>query len=256
MRATRRGALILLMLAGLGCNGDRDQARLVLTGSSTVAPLASEIAKRFEASHPGVRVDVQMGGSSRGLADARKGLADIGMMSRALTAQEGDVQGHVIAQDGLSMIVHQDNPVKALTDPQIVQLYTGAVRDWGALGGSGPVTVVNKAAGRSTLEVFLKHFGLKDSAIKPDVVIGDNEQGIRTVAGNPRAVGYVSIGAAEQAVRAGVPIRALAIDGLSRPLVLVTRATPAGLAGEFIAFARSPAVHDLVQQQFFVPIPN
>ena len=52
---------------------DRLQGKLVLTGSSTVAPLASEIGKGFESENPGVRVDVQTGGSSRGIADARQG---------------------------------------------------------------------------------------------------------------------------------------------------------------------------------------
>ncbi|MGH7889036.1 MAG: substrate-binding domain-containing protein, partial [Thermodesulfobacteriota bacterium] len=60
------------------------KGKLVLTGSSTVAPLAAEIGKRFEAQHPDVRIDVQTGGSSRGVADARQELADIGMVSRAL----------------------------------------------------------------------------------------------------------------------------------------------------------------------------
>lgn len=67
---------------------DQLQGKLVLTGSSTVAPLISEIAKRYEAEHSGVRIDVQTGGSSRGVADARQGVADIGMVSRSLKDNE------------------------------------------------------------------------------------------------------------------------------------------------------------------------
>ena len=48
--------------------------------------------------------------------------------------------------------------------------------------------MVNKAEGRSTLELFLHHFGLKNSEIKAQVVIGDNQQGIKTVAGNVNAM--------------------------------------------------------------------
>ena len=55
------------------------------------------------------------------------------------------------------------------------------------------MTVVNKAEGRSTLELFLDYFKLKSPDVQADVVIGDNEQGIKTVAGNPNAIGYVSI---------------------------------------------------------------
>ena len=50
----------------------------------------------------------------------------------------------------------------------------------------------NKAAGRATLEVFIKYFGLDEKAIEADVVVGDNEQAVKTVAGNPHSLGYVS----------------------------------------------------------------
>ena len=55
-----------------GCSGDdADRVKLVLSGSSTVSPLVSEIGKRYEGATPGVRVDVQTGGSSRGIRDAK-----------------------------------------------------------------------------------------------------------------------------------------------------------------------------------------
>ncbi len=243
--------------------------RLVLTGSSTIAPLAMEIGKRFEQRHPGVRVDVQTGGSSRGVNDARMGLADIGMASRALKPEEADLTPYTIARDGISIIVHQSNPIAALTNAQIIAIYTGKIRNWRDVGGKdAPITVVNKAAGHSTLELFLHHFGLKNSQVKAQAVIGDNEQGIKTVAGNPDAIGYVSIGTAEYDASHGVPIRLLPMDGvmasiahvqdgsfpLARPLNLVVRGEPGTLAKRFIAFARSAAVHDIVKAQYFVPL--
>src|SRR5436305_907714 len=103
----RRGcwAGIVFLAALVGCSpsnqGSGPANRLVLTGSSTVAPLAAEIGKRFEEQHPGVRIDVQTGGSSRGVADARQGLADIGMVSRALNEQEKDLHAFSIARDGV-----------------------------------------------------------------------------------------------------------------------------------------------------------
>lgn len=243
--------------------------RLVLTGSSTVAPLALEIAKRFEQRKPGVRVDVQSGGSSRGASDARKGLAQIGMVSRALNSDETDLTAHTIARDGVALIVHKSNPVRLLADAQVKAIYTGQLADWQAVGGpKGTITVVNKAEGRSTLELFLHYYRLKAVEVRAHVVIGENQQGIKTVAGNPLAIGYVSIGTAESEAALGTPIRLLAMNGveastatvrdgrfpLSRPLNLVTAGTPTPLALEFIAFARSAAVHDLVKDAFFVPL--
>ncbi len=247
----------------------RAGGKLVLTGSSTVAPLAAEIAKRFEAAHPGVRVDVQSGGSARGIADARSGVADIGLVSRALKPEESDLTAHSIAHDGVAVIVHADNPVRELSAAQIREIYTGKIRNWKDVGGAAlPITVVTKAAGRSTLELFLHHFGLASAQIRPSVVIGDNEQGIKTVAGNPGAIGYVSIGAAEYAADHRVAVRLLPLDGveasveavrqrrfpLSRPLNLVTRAAPVGLARNFIDYAQSPVVHDIVRSLYFVPL--
>jgi phosphate transport system substrate-binding protein len=260
-------AFLLLPLAG--CGGPASSDTLVLTGSSTIAPLAAEIGKRFEERHPGTRIDVQTGGSSRGIADARRGVADIGMASRALHKEESDLHGFVIARDGIAVIVHRDNPVAELTDDQIIRIYTGRVTRWSEVGGKdAPITVVNKAQGRSTLELFLAHFELEAPEVKASVVIGDNEQGIKTVAGNPDAIGYVSIGTAEYSAHHGVPIKLLPLGGveattanvrngtfpLSRPLTLVTREEPTGLAREFIDFARSAEVHDLVRGLYFVPL--
>jgi len=243
--------------------------KIVLTGSSTVAPLAAEIGKRFESLHPGVRVDVQTGGSSRGIADSRRGLADIGMASRSLKSEEDDLHGFTIARDGVCMIVHGDNPVQELTDEQIVAIYADAINNWKEVGGhDAPITVVNKSEGRATLEVFLHYFKLDSPEIRADVVIGDNEQGIKTVAGNPNAIGYVSIGTAEFDSHSGVPIKLLPADGveattanlanetfpISRPLNLVTKNEPTGLIKELIDFARSDKVHDLVKELYFVPI--
>lgn len=257
---------VLVLLANVVRAEDH---KLVLTGSSTVAPLALEIGKRFEKQNPGVRIDVQSGGSSRGVADARSGLADIGMVSRALKPEENDLVAHTIAMDGIGIILHRDNPASSLSDEQIKAIYTGQITNWKAIGGKDlPITVVNKAEGRSTLELFLHHFALKNSEIKAHVVIGDNQQGIKTVAGNPAAIGYVSIGAAEYEAAQGTPIKLLPMEGvaatvanvrdgrfpLSRPLNLVTKGEATGLAKRFIDFARSGAVNDLVESQFFVPL--
>ena len=247
-----------------GNTADQLTGKLVITGASTLAPLINEIGKRFESLHPTVRIDVQSGGSSRGVAD-------IGMVSRAMKEDERDLSAFPLARDGVCPILHQENPVQALTDEQIVAIYTGKITNWKAVGGTdAPITVVNKAEGRSTLEVFLHYFKLKNVDIKAQVVIGDNEQGVKTVAGNRNAIGYVSIGTAEYDATHGVPIKLLPVGGvpastenvrtgafpLSRPLHLVTRTSPSGLAKAFIEYAQSKAVYDLIRQQYFVPLAD
>ncbi len=234
-----------------------------------MAPLVAEIGKQFETRHPGVRVDVQTGGSSRGIADVINGVADIGMTSRALKSQELHLHGSVIAQDGITIILHRSNPVQELTDDQIRAMYTGGITHWNQVGGpEAPITVVNKAEGRSTLELFLDYFQISNRDIHAHVVIGDNEQGIKTVAGNPHAIGYVSIGTAQYDATHGIPIRLLPLQHipatietvregrfpLSRPLILVTKFLPTGLIKTFIDFARSSQANDLILKQYFVPL--
>lgn len=260
--------LSLIMLTLSGC-GQSETEKLTLTGSSTVAPLAMELGRAFEKIHPDVRVDVQMGGSSRGVADARAGLAQIGMASRALKASESDLFAHTIAYDGITLIINKENPVTALTDENIVDIYLGHINNWQQVGGPDqPITVVNKAEGHSTLELFVKYFKLKNKDIKADIVIGSNQQGIKTVSGNPWAIGYVSIGTAEFEAQNGTAIKLLGVGGakastaavkqgtypLSRPLNFVTLSPPQGLVKEFIEFARSPQAYKIVEQQYFIPV--
>lgn len=243
--------------------------KLVITGSSTMAPLVAEIGKQFETRHPGVRVDVQTGGSSRGIADVINGVADIGMASRGLKSQEQHLHGSIIAHDGITLIVHTANPVQELSDAQIRSIYTGNISNWHQVGGpDAPITVVNKAEGRSTLELFLDYFQVSNRDIHAHVVIGDNEQGIKTVAGNPHAIGYVSIGTAQYDATHDIPIRLLPLQHipatietvreglfpLSRPLTLVTKSLPTGLIKTFIEFAQSSQTNDLILKQYFVPL--
>ena len=274
--------LALAALTAVACNSSTPSTttvaatatpknKLVLTGSSTVAPLAVEIGKRFETKHAGLHVDVQTGGSQRGVTDAQSGLADIGDVSRDLKPEEkaaGLVQTS-IALDGICVILHKENPVKELTNEQVVAIYTGKITDWKEVGGKkGPITVINKDEGRSTLELFTKYFAIETKDIKASAIIGDNEQGIKTVAGNPGAIGYVSIGTAEFDQKHGTAIKLIPMKGvmpsvdnvkngsfpLSRPLNLVTKGEPTGLAKEFIEYAKSAEVQDLVRDQYFVSI--
>lgn len=241
--------------------------RISITGSSTVAPLILEIAKRYEKLHEGSRIDVQTGGSSRGINDVRRGLVDIGMVSRSLKTSEADLTPHLIALDGIGVILHKSNTIQTLSNQQIVDIFQGKIKNWQELGAQDkPITVVNKAEGRSTLELFLKHFALKNSQIKAHVIIGDNQQGIKTVSGNAGAIGYVSIGTAEYEEERGTSIKRVSISGhkatvnsvangtypLARQLNLISKGELPPLAEAFIAFAQSSKVNDLIEKQFFV----
>ncbi len=274
----RLHGIVCLILLAAGCGRELPSdpnimpglsSTLEITGSSTIAPLASEIGKRFEDEHRGrIRVNVQMGGSSRGIADARSAMADIGMVSRDLNLDETDLKHFELARDGVCIILHADNPVRELSREQVAGLFTGKIRNWNEVGGSdADVIIVNKAEGRSTLEVFTEFFRITPQQIVADIVIGDNEQGVKTVSTLVHAIGYVSVGTAQYDRDAGVPIRLLGIDGveasvatvadgtfpMSRTLNWVTKDEPTGWTRLFIEFSTSPAQHDLVRELAFVP---
>lgn len=273
---THRYALlaVLLLLPLVGCQRtgkSNDTTRLSLTGSSTVAPLITEIAKRYEKLHPNVRIDVQTGGTGKGIADTRIGTADIGMGSRPLKPDESDLVPYQIAADGVGLIVHAENPIRELTPEQIIGIYTDQIDNWKEIGGEDqPITVVHKAEGRATLEVFLQHFAIENPAVKADVIVGENQHAIKTVAGSKWAIGYVSIGTAESDIETGIPIRLLPLSGvaastpnvasgafpMSRPLNLMTTSSPSPLVESFIAYCQSAEVHDLVKSQYFVPVAS
>lgn len=244
---------------------------LTLAGSSTVQPLAEVAAQAYEGAHPGTQIDVQGGGSSVGISSTRSGLAGMGMVSRKLKADERDLVATTIALDGIALIVNAANPLDHLNSVDVVAIYTGAKSNWLALGGADrPITVVNKEEGRATLDLFQSHFGLKGKFVPTAVIIGPNGQAITTVASNPDAIAYVSIGSAAVAEGLGTAIKRLPLDGvaattdnvandtytLTRPLNIVTRGHPTGLAAAFAEFILSPDGQKLVAEQDFIPLPQ
>lgn len=260
-------SLFLLPLLFTGCSSHQSE-KISLSGSSTVAPLAQEIAVRFEKLHPGVRVDVQTGGSSRGVNDVAKGLVDIGMASRQLKNSEVGLTPHTIAWDGISIIVNKSNPIQQLNSDQVRAIYTGKVTNWSVLGGPDKsIVVVNKAEGHSTLELFLDYYQLTSDQVKAHIIIGDNQQALKTVEGNPNAIAYVSIGSASYEASHQAPIKLVGLGNiqasmenvakgvfpLSRPLNLLSTKNTSRLAQEFIQFAKSSQVDDIIKQQYFVP---
>lgn len=243
---------------------------ILLTGSSTVAPVVQEIAQQFEKLHKGAQIDVQTGGSSRGISDATEGVANLGMASRELTREEAAVLSQTtIALDGIAMIVHKNNPIEALAKEQIIMAYTGKYAKWRDFGVDHDygVILIHKAEGRATLDVFLSYTGLENTGIHPDIIAGENMQVIKTVAENPGALGYVSIGTAIYEKVHGAPIKLLPIEGIHptfdnvlsgdypimRPLTLIVHGAPSGLTKAFLEYCVSPDVDTIIRSHYFVP---
>ena len=244
------------------------QRKLTVAGSSLLAPLVSDVARRFERMHSGVKIDVRPGGSGQGVAELRSGSADIGMVSRALINSERDLFPFHIARDGLAVVVHRDNPVKSINALQLTELLRGRLVNWKALGGrDAPVILAWRSKGQGSVEFILEHLNLSREQIGPHRVVIENADAIRFAAGNPNAVTLASVGDSERSAHANVAIKLLAYDGvaasnrnlqnrsyaLSRPLTLLTRLPPEGLQKQFLDYALSAQVVDLQVKNGFVP---
>ena len=274
----RRAFLLWMLLAAAplpafaqGTGGAPLAGKLLVTGSSTMAPMIADIAQRFTALRPGVSISVEAGGSGRGVADALEGKADIGMASRELNPKEKALFAIPIARDGVAFVVHKDNPIGGLTRAQALAVFTGKTADWKALGGSAArIEVVTRRSGHAEIDIVSDYFGIAPEAIKAAHVTGGNAEGLRLVAANRNAIAFLSTGAVDDAVQKGRPLKPLALDGvtpgigsvrdgtwpLSRPLNLLTRRVPAGAARAFIEFALSPAARGVILEHDFVPYLN
>ncbi|WP_018608143.1 phosphate ABC transporter substrate-binding protein [Uliginosibacterium gangwonense] len=261
-------ALSLLALLLISSDAVAQVSKLRLTGSTTMAPLMVEVAKRFQAQHPLVQLDVQMGGSGQGVRDVRQGKADIGMVSRALNETEHDLYGVPIGRDGVAVIVHRDNPVGTLSNDQLLSIYSGKITNWRQVGGrDASIRALAGTREGGSSELFNHYLGLSYDQIKAQGRIAANSERIKAVSIDPLAIIYVSVGEAERKAQEGAFIKLLAIDGiaatsrnvrngnypLSRPLTLITRETPTGITRTFIEFCVSSQITDLVVTFDFVP---
>lgn len=269
MRTLKQYLVVGLVLAQLATGEAAAQgARLRLTGSTTMAPLMAEVAKRFQIRHRDIQIEVQLGGSGRGISDTRSGKADIGLVARSLGETERDLQGIPIARDGVAVIVHKDNPISALSDRQLQDIYSGKVASWQQVGGRAmPLHILAGPPEGGSSELFSHYLHLSYQQIMAQERIAANADRIAAVAADPLAIIWVSVGEAERKARDGVPIKLLAVGGvtagsrnvrngnypISRPLLLVTRGTPTGAARTFIEFCISSQITDLVLAFDFVP---
>ncbi|MEA1960199.1 MAG: phosphate ABC transporter substrate-binding protein [Bacillota bacterium] len=139
--------------------GSELSGSLTLAGSTSVQPFSEVLAEEFMTIHPDVQVNVQGGGSSQGVAAAISGAADIGAASRDLKDEEKEaepgIKATVIAIDGVSIVVHPENPIPELTIAQVKDIYLGNIVNWKELGGNDAViTVICREDGSGTRDAF------------------------------------------------------------------------------------------------------
>jgi phosphate transport system substrate-binding protein len=140
---------------------------LIASGSSTVYPLLTDIAQRFQARNAGAAIEVRSGGSGKGIADLRAEVADIAMISRPIAENERDLFAFPLARDGAAIVVNRANTVKGINSRQLTDLLTGNITDWKQLGGrAGTVRLAWRTEGQGIPDLLLQHLKLKSEQIQ------------------------------------------------------------------------------------------
>lgn len=244
---------------------------LSVTGSTTVLPVAQAAADAYMNSHRNADIRVSGGGSSVGVQAVGEGTADIGMSSRDLKAEEKakypNLVATVIGNDGIAVIVHPKNTVGPLTLDQVKAIYQGNHTNWKELGGPDlAIVVVGRDSASGTREFFHEKVMKKENFVASQLEKNSNGAVKQTVMQTPGAIGYVGLGYVDGTVHAvpilvsGAPVEPNVQNVLggkypiSRPLIMITRGEPAGLAREYLTFLTGPDGQKIMGEEGFVPL--
>jgi len=258
--------LALLLGANLMAAG---KEKIRMEGSTTVLPIAQITAEEFMNIHPDVVISIQGGGSGVGIASLIDGTCDIANASRAMKEAEiknaiakgVDPVAHIVAMDGIAVIVHPSNKINNLSRAEIKKIYTGKISNWKEVGGPDQkIVVLSRDVASGTYEAFNK-LALNDEKVRRDALLNASNKAIAAaVEKTPGAIGYVGIGYITPQVKA------LTVDDIactranvvakiypySRPLFMYTNGRPTGAVKRYFDFLLSKEGQALVTEAGFV----
>ena len=234
-------------------------------GSTSMKNVIAALTEGFAEVEPGVTVSYDPTGSGAGITGAADKTLDIGLSSRALKDDEkADVEGTTIALDGIAIIVNNASKVEDLTVDQLKQMFTGEITNWSEVGGDdGEIVLIGREAGSGTRDGFESIVDVKDSCKYAQELTATGAV-ISAVEANPLAIGYASLSAIGDTVKAvtvgGVECSEETVkDGsyeVQRPFVFVTNdsVTLSAQAQAFFDFAASTDAADLIRTAGAVPV--
>ena len=237
---------------------------VVTNGSTSMESVMGALIEAFKEVQPDVQIQYTGSGSSAGITSAQDGTADIGLASRDLKDDETGVKQITVAKDGIAIIVNPDNPVADLSIEQIAQIFTGEITNWSELGGSdGQVVPIGREAGSGTRDGFESITGTEDACKYQNELTSTGEV-IASVASNPNAIGYTSLSAVDDTVKAltvgGVaPSEATVLDGTyaiqrNFNFILSDSTELSDAAQVFVDWATSTEASDLIAGAGAVPV--
>jgi len=279
------GFILVAVLLLAGCTtqpenaGNTESKSIVIKGSDTEVNMVQALAEEFRNQHPDITISVSGGGSGSGIAALINGEIDIANSSREISQEELDqakannieIGTFIDARDGITVIVHQNNPVEKLTLDQIGKIYRGEITNWKEVGGKDmPITLYGRQSNSGTFTFF------RDVAVKGDYAssmrsMNGNSDIINAVAQDETAIGYVGVGyfkqAQNQVKQVLVPTDGnnyysstdlQAIDQklypLARPLYQYVKMPLTQAVKDFLSFEISEEGQAIVEENGFYPI--
>ncbi len=263
--------LLIAFAATLFASASIAKDQLVVTGSTTVLPIAQACAEAFMDANPGADITVRGGGSGVGIAALIDGQCHIAISSRDIkskeieTAREKGIEvvEHTIAIDALAIIVNPKNKIANLTLDQIRAIYTAEIKNWKDLGGANKsIVLVSRDVSSGTFEVF-KEIVLKGDAVHESAMkLASNQAVATTISNTADAIGYVGLGYVSSKVKSvkvdGVEASVATAQSkkypITRGLHMYSNGTPTGTAKAYIDFIMSAEGQDMVSELGFVPV--
>ncbi len=267
-----------------GASGQEQAGQIKVKGSDTLLQVAQAWAEEYMKEHPAVEISVTGGGSGTGFAALINGTVDIADASRAIEPQEkqaAEAQGiepveHVVAYDGIAIVVNKANPVKALTMGQLKAIFSGKEKDWSAFGwpDGGKIVVLARDTSSGT-HVFFKEYVLNDGNLdgpveySAEALLQTSNQAIHDeVAQNEAAIGYIGLGYVDSAVKvvgvkrtedAEAVIPDVETVGnhtypIARALYNYTRKDCSKLVQDYLEWIKGPKGQEIVKAEGFVPL--
>ena len=267
------GAMTLWLVAGAAgaLAGDLDPFKgeagaVKISGGTAHIPVMKAAADAVMQANAKIQISIAGGGSGVGIKQVGEGLVDIGNSGRKPTDEEIQKYGLVLHQwaiDGVAVVVHPQNPVKALTAEQLKAIYAGRLANWKDLGGPDKaINIYTRDEASGTREVFWEK-ALAKGEISAKALFAASNGAMKTaVAQDPYAIGYVSVGHIDAGV---APV---ALDGVTpsietvkagtykvaRGLYSNTKGAPQGLTRKFIDFIFSAQGREMIVKQGFIPV--
>ena len=202
-------------------------------GSTSMEKVINSLGESFMAMNKAVKFTYNPTGSGSGIQAVSEGRCDIGLSSRALKDDEkaSGLVETVVALDGIAIVVNPENPVSDLDIDTIAKIYTGEITNWKDVGGNdAEIVLIGREAGSGTRDGFESITDTKDACQYRQELTSTGDV-INTVSQNPDAIGYASLSAVGDSVKAltvgGVEATEATVkDGsyvVQRPFVLVTK---------------------------------